>query len=196
MATTAELRGLFPPEFKPERRIQIDVRKGPPAGFKMPSFAPFHIEDGRPLQALSASAGEFFDRHGFVLLSHKTAVRNWEPDPASVEESEVVRIYYPEIERLIREQLYPGRRLEVHQWSPPLRRGRGTPTPQYANGVHSDYGLTPEDFEVSVEAYADRHAAEVWRRGYERDEVEAFVVVDFWRPIRRAWKWPIWCQPR
>jgi hypothetical protein len=182
MATTAELRGLFPPEFKPQRRIHIDVRKGPPAGFKMPSFAPFQIEDARPLQALSVSPDEFFDRHGFVLLSHETAVRNWESDPASVEESDVVRIYYPEIERLIRERLYPGRRLEVHQSSPPLRRGRGTPTPQYANGVHSDYGLTPEDFEVSVEAYAGRQAAQGWRRRYERDDVEGFAMVDFWRP--------------
>ena len=108
MATTAELRGLFPPEFKPQRRIQIDVRKGPPAGFKMPSFAPFHIEDARPLQALSVSAAEFFDKHGFVLLSHETAVRNWETDPASAEDSEVVRIYYSEIERLIRERLIPA----------------------------------------------------------------------------------------
>src|SRR5947208_12769177 len=131
MVTTAELRGLFPAEFKPKTRIHIDVRNGPPAGFKMPSFAPFQIEDARPLQALAASPDEFFDGHGFVLLSHETAVRNWEADPASVEESDVVRIYYPEIERLIRERLYPGRRLEVHQSSPPLRRGRGTPTPQY-----------------------------------------------------------------
>jgi hypothetical protein len=182
MATTAELRGLFPPEFKPQRRIEIDVRKGPPANFKMPTFAPFHIEDARPLQALSVSPGEFFDKHSFVLLPHETAVHNWEVDPASVEDSEVVRIYYPEIERLIREQLYPGRRLEVHQSSPPLRRGRGTPTAQYANGVHSDYGLTPDDFEVSVEAYAGRQAAQGWRRRYERDEVEGFAMVDFWRP--------------
>jgi hypothetical protein len=182
MATTAELRGIFPPEFTPQSRVHIDVRNGPPAGFKMPSFAPFQIEDARPLQALAVSPDEFFDVHGFFLLSHETAVRNWESDPASVADSDVVRIYYPEIEQLIRERLYPGRRLEVHQWSPPLRRGRGTPTPQYANGVHSDYALTPEDFEVSVEAYADRHAAEAWRRRYERDEVEAFVMVDFWRP--------------
>jgi hypothetical protein len=174
MATKAELRGLFPSEFKPQRRLQIDIRTGPPAGFKMPSFGPFAIEDARPLQAQAASDAAFFDEHSFVLLPHTTAVQDWESD--------VAPIYYPEIDRLVHERLYPGRRIEVHQWSPPLRRGRGTSTPQYANGVHSDYGLTPEDFEVSVEAYAGRQAAEGWRRGYERNEVEAFVMIDFWRP--------------
>ena len=182
MATTAELRGLFPSEFQAESRIQIDVRKGPPAGFKMPSFGPFEIEDARPLQARAETEAAFFDAHGFVLLSHETAVRSWETNPNSAESSDVVRKYYPEIEQLIRERLYPGRRVEVHQWSPPLRRGRGTPTPQYANGVHSDYGLTPEDFEVSVEAYAKRQAAEAWRRRHDRDDVEAFTIIDFWRP--------------
>ena len=54
--------------------------------------------------------------------------------------------------------------------------------PQYANGVHSDYGVTPEDFEVSVEAYATPQAARSWRQGYDREEVEAFMIVDFWRP--------------
>jgi hypothetical protein len=182
MATTAELRGLFPPQFTPQGRIEIDIGKGPPAGFKIPSFGPFQIDDARPFQAEAASEAAFFDEHGFVLLPHATAVRDWDVDPASAESSDVVRYYYPEIEQLVSERLYPGKRVEVRQWSPPLRRGRETPTPQYANGVHSDYGLTPEDFEVSVEAYSDRRAAEGWRRSFDRDEVEAFLMIDFWRP--------------
>src|SRR4051812_25332781 len=109
----------------------------------MPRFGPFEIEDARPLQAGAESEASFFDAHGFVLLDHDIAVRDWEVDPDSPETSEVVRIYYPEIERLVRQRLFPGKRVEVHQWSPPLRRGRGTSTPQYASGVHSDYGLTP-----------------------------------------------------
>jgi hypothetical protein len=123
---------------------------------------------------------------GFVLLPHETAVRDWEADTGSAQDSEVVRIYYPEVERLVRERLYPGRRVEVNQSSPPLRRGRGTSTPQYANGVHSDYGLTPEDFEISIEAFATPQAAQGWRRSYERDEVEAFMMIDFWRPTNMA----------
>ena len=182
MATTAQLNGLFPPDFTPAERLHIDIRQGPPAGFKMPQFGPFEIQDARAFQAGSETEAAFFDEHGFVLLPHPTGVVDWDMDPASPETSDVVRIYYPEIERLVRERLLPGKRVEVRQWSPPLRRGRDTPTPQYANGVHSDYGLTPDDFEVSVEAFGGRQAADGWRRGYERDEVEAFMVIDFWRP--------------
>lgn len=182
MATAAELKGLFPAEFEFVERLQIDVRNGPPAGFEMPRFGPFEIENARPLQAKAPSAAEFLERRGFVLLRHETAVRDWEVSSAPEGPNEVVRLYYPEIEQLIRERLFPGKRVEVHQWAPPLRRGRGTSTPQYANGVHSDYGLTPEDFEVSIEAYADRHAAQGWRASYERPEVEAFMMIDFWRP--------------
>src|SRR5439155_19265241 len=186
LATTAQLNGLFPPDFAPAERLQIDIRTGPPPGFQMPRFDPFAIEDARPFQSQTASEGAFFDEHGFVLLSHATGVSDWEVDPTSPEGSEVVRVYYPEIEQLIRERLLPGKRVDVHQWSPPLRRGRGTSTPQYASGVHSDYGLTPDDFQVSVEAYATPQAGQQWRRGYERDEVEAFMMIDFWRPTNMA----------
>jgi hypothetical protein len=181
-ATSAELSGLFPPDFTPDQRIQIDIGKGPPPGFRRPFFGPFEIGDARAYQAEAESEPAFFDAHGFVLLAHETAVGDWEPAPDNAESSDVVRLYYPEIEQLVRHRLFPGRRVEVHQWSPPLRRGRDTSTPQYASAVHSDYGLTPEDFEVSVEAYADRQAAEGWRRSYDRDDVEGFMMIDFWRP--------------
>ena len=182
MATTGQLNGLFPPDFQPAQRLQIDIREGPPPGFQMPRFGPFEMEDARPIQAGAQSRADFFDAHGFVLLDHITRVSDWDVDPDLSETSEVVRTYYPEIEQLVRERLLPGKRIAVHQWSPPLRRGRGTANPQYASGVHSDYGLTPDDFQVSVEAYAAPEAAGGWRRGYERDEVEAFMMIDFWRP--------------
>jgi hypothetical protein len=185
-ATTAELNGLFPADFEPSQRIEIDVRNGPPSGFKRAQFGPFEITNARPVQALAKSEGAFFEDHGFVLLPHVTAVRDWDPAPNDFESSEVVRLYYPEIEQLVRQRLLPGKRVEVHQWSPPLRRGRGTSTPEYASAVHSDYGLTPTDFQVSVEAYANRSAAEGWRRSFERDEVEAFMMIDFWRPTNMA----------
>ncbi len=182
MATTAPLKGFFPPAFKQADRLRFDVRQAPPGDFAMPDFGPFQIEDARPFQAQATSEADFFDARGFVLLSHATAVRDWEVDAASTDASEAVRVYYPEIEQLVTQRLYPGKQVEVRQWSPPLRRGRGMSMAQYAGAVHSDYGLTPEDFEVSVEAYADRQAAQAWRRQYEREDVEAFAVVDFWRP--------------
>jgi hypothetical protein len=178
VATSAQLNGLFPPDFRSSARVPIDIRTGPPAGRRLPQFGPFEIHDARPLQAQAASEASFFEDHGFVLLPHETAVRDWDADPPT--------IYYPEVERLVRDRLFRGRRVEVHQWSPPLRRGRGTSTPQYANGVHSDYGLTPDDFQVSVEAFANAQAAAGWRRAYDRDEVEAFAIVDFWRPTNMA----------
>ncbi|MEO8455175.1 MAG: CmcJ/NvfI family oxidoreductase [Sphingomicrobium sp.] len=186
MATIAELKGLLPPDFASADRLQIDVAKGPPAGFRMPRFGPFEIDDARSLQSEAASEAAFFEAHGFVLLAHETVVREWDADPASPESSEVVRLYYPEVDQLVRRRLLPGLRIEVHQWTPPLRRGRNTATPQYAAGVHSDYGLTPEDFQVSIEAFGGRAAAEGWRSSYERDEVEAFLVIDLWRPTNMA----------
>ena len=185
MATSAELIGLFPPHFTPAGRIQIDVGTGLAGGFRTPSFGPLEISDARAFQAQAKSEASFFDTHGFALLAHRTAVRDWDSQD-SPEGSEVARLYYPEIEQLVRHKLFPGRRVEVHQWSPPIRRGRDTSTPHYGSAVHSDYGLTPDDFEVSVEAYADRRAAEAWRRSYEREAVEAFMIVDFWRPTNMA----------
>src|SRR2546423_12968984 len=99
MATTAPLKGFFPPAFKHPDRLQFDMRQAP-AGFTLPDFGPFQIEDARPLQAQATSAADFFDARGFVLLSHPTAVREWEVDAVTAEASEVVRIYYPEIEQL------------------------------------------------------------------------------------------------
>jgi hypothetical protein len=185
-ATTAELNGLFPPDFASAERIQIDVGKGPPAGFRRPSLGPLEISDGRLFQAEADSDAEFFEAHGFVLLPHRTKVQDWDVPSDNPEGSDVVRLYYPDIEQLVRHQLLPGKSVEVHQWSPPLRRGRDTGTPQYASGVHSDYGLTPDDFEVSVEAYADLRAAKGWRRSYEREQVQAFMIIDFWRPTNMA----------
>jgi hypothetical protein len=46
--------------------------------------------------------------------------------------------------------------------------------------------VTPEDFEVSVEAYATPEAAKGWRQGFERDEVEAFMMIDLWRPTNMS----------
>jgi len=186
MATCAQLNGLFPPEFEPTERLRIDISKGPPSGFRMPGFGPFQIEDARAFHAEAGSEADFFGEHGFILLDHQTAVRDWEADAASPDNSDVVRVYYPEVEQLIRKRLLPDKRVEVLQWSPPLRRGRGTSMPQYANGVHSDYGVTPEDFQVSVEAYATPEAARGWRRDYDRDEVEAVMMIDLWRPTNMS----------
>ena len=74
MATTGQLNGLFPPDFQPAQRLQIDIREGPSPGFQMPRFGPFEMEDARPIQAGAQSRADFFDAHGFVLLDHISAI--------------------------------------------------------------------------------------------------------------------------
>jgi hypothetical protein len=179
---TVELNGLFSPDFRPAERVRVDVRQAPPAGLFGTNPTLFEVKDARLLQRLSQSTAAFFEFHGFVLLLHRTVVQDWERATHLSEGSELTQLYYGEIELLIHQHLFPGKRVEILQWGPPVRRGRDTPNPEYINAVHSDYGVTSEDFEVNVEAYADGELAHRWRRTYERDEVEAFLQIDFWRP--------------
>src|SRR5579872_3149656 len=168
----AQLNGFLPPEFSGSIPT-FDVRKpSPRARYEVP---PTTIRDARALQANARSEAEFFAEHGFVLLDHKTAVRDWDHD--------VEAVYQPEIDALICERLFPGRRIEVQQ-SPAglLRRGRDTNNPQYAGGVHSDGPVTAELYAANVLAFASPQAEVWWRTNYERKDVAGFVSVDLWRP--------------
>lgn len=168
----AQLNGFFPSDFVTEGRFSAKVGAPPPPGASM--FPATAIRDARALQAGAASEASFFDAHGFVLLPHETGVRDWETDVAS--------IYLPEIDTIIRERLLPGRRIEIQPGGAPLRRGRGTAIPFYANGVHQDYALTPDDYAKSVGAFAGPMAESWWLGRYEQDDVAGFMAIDFWRP--------------
>ena len=76
--------------------------------------------------------------------------------------------------------------MPIQQGPDVLRRGRGTKTPEYATGVHSDGGLGLDDYVHNVGAFAGQQAASWWRRMYERPEVEGFVWLDFWRTTNMA----------
>lgn len=182
------LMGMFEPGFVPEKRVLGKVgapTRGMMALGEMPSV---RIHDARHLQAEAAadasfSEAAFFESHGFVLLPHASSVEDWEVDPASPDPGcDVVRVYMPEIEAIIRERLLPGRRVELFQ-APLLRRGPGTANPAYGSGVHQDYGLSAADYQESVEAFATPEAARAWRQRYEQDDVEGFMVINFWRPV-------------
>jgi hypothetical protein len=137
------------------------------------------IADARQLQAREGLAeAEFFRRHGFVLLPHVTAVCDWDHDFAAR--------YRPEIDAVIRERLFPGRRVEIQQGPDVLRRGRGTRTPEYADGVHSDGGIGLDDYLHNIGAFANEHAMQWWKTMYERPEVAGFVWLDFWRTTNMA----------
>ncbi|WP_281179333.1 CmcJ/NvfI family oxidoreductase [Sphingomonas asaccharolytica] len=137
------------------------------------------IADARMLQTQErVSEAEFLRRHGFVLLQHATAVRDWDEDIASV--------YLSEVEQIIRNRLLPEFTVEVHQLPNILRRGRDTATPFYADGVHSDGGVDHDDYAHNIAAFATPQAAQWWRQQYERDAVAGFIWLDFWRPTNMA----------
>ena len=68
-----------------------------------------------------------------------------------------MRTYLPEAEALVRSRLLPGRTIELFQ-GPPVRCGPGTVNPFYGAGVHQDYGLLPEDYADSLQAFANASA--------------------------------------
>jgi len=173
--TAARLNGLFPPDFVARGRFTAAVGTPPPG-----APPPFRVEigDARALQAGAESEAAFFADHGFVLLPHATAVRDWD--------AEIASLYLAEIEAIIRDRLLPERRLEIQQGPYLLRRGRGTATPFYGEGVHQDHGLTPDDYAKNVGAFAGEEAARWWRLRFDRDDVAGFMAIDFWRTTNMA----------
>ena len=174
--TIAQLNGFYAADFIPEGRQRFAV--GSRARGMDAAGRTVEIADARALQTVEdVPDAEFLARHGFALLSHPTAVRDWDHDIAAV--------YLPEIDRIVRERLLPGRRVEI-QPGPLLRRGRGTHLPFYAEGVHSDGGLDVEDYIHNIGAFAAEESARRWRARYERDDVAGLVWIDFWRPTNMA----------
>ena len=157
----ADVTGPFP---------TVDIRNPSPP--RETNFPPIQIRDGRELQANGASEARLFAENGFVLLNHVTMVKDWDDVPEA---------FCSEIEEIIRTRLLPGRRVEVQQRPTPMRRGRGTDNPQYAQGVHSDGPLTAELYAENVRAFAGEQAHDWWLERYRRDEVAGFMSVDFWR---------------
>jgi hypothetical protein len=175
--TTARLNGFYAPEFVPEGRRHFPV--GSLARGMAPEGYEVEIGDARALQtAEGTSEADFFARHSFVLLPHVTAVRDWDRDCEA--------LYLPEIEQVIRDRLFPGRRVEVQQGPHVLRRGRDTPNPGYGDGVHSDGGLDLGDYLHNIRAFAGEQAAHWWRALYEHPDVLGLVWIDFWRTTNMA----------
>jgi hypothetical protein len=179
-AVRADLGGFVAPGWGEDGRILFDLKDAGSFGWARSHAV--EIGDARALQAKAASEAEQFDRHGFALLPHRTAVTDWDaPRGPALADSEMARVYFPEIEALVRERLLPGRNVMVQQYTPPLRRGRDTGVPAYGGGVHQDFGLTPDDYVEAVEAYASPEIGRRWRAGWDREGVEGFMVIDFWR---------------
>lgn len=169
------LPGHFPPSFTATGRINLSQLARENKGYRPQPFPPTRVDDARPLQK-GRNEAEFLDEHGFVLLEAPTAVRNW------ADSEHVSETYLPEVEAMIRERLYRGREMIIMQPPRVMRRGAGTETPQYGTGIHCDHDRTADSYQHNVEAFAGKEAAARLRARMDQDDVDRFVVLDFWRP--------------
>lgn len=180
----SQLLGFFDPAYVPSGRVTFAIGDAV-EGILEPEAIPIaRIHDARHLQAAaqvqaSYSEAAFFEKHGFALLPHESAVKDWDTDTA-VPENELARVYLPEIETLIRTRLLAGRKIDLWQ-APPIRRGPGTANPEYAGGVHQDFGMTTDDYHQTLEAFAGPLASQTWRSRFEQDDVAGFMSINFWR---------------
>ena len=137
---------------------------------------PVEVYDARQLQSSARSEADFLEEHGFVLLRHASAVKNWAQD--------VGAIYRDEINTIITERLLPGRRVRVQQSIRVVRRGEQGRF--YAEGVHSDGPLTVDAYASNLRAMVSEEGARAWQQTLASDKVAGFVLMNFWRPIEMS----------
>lgn len=130
------------------------------------------IEDMRPL----AQAGVLsLERNGFVLIKHKSAVKNF------YDAEEIKRVYYPEIAALVKK--LAGAEKVVVFGEIPRSDASGTGEGRLpAYGAHIDYG------ERTVRRVAEdilgTEEASRWLK-------QRFVLMNLWRPIKPVEKTPL-----
>ena len=69
------------------------------------------IFNGRDLQATFDSPQAMFEKHGFCLLQHKTAVKEWNSDYAKLD-TDVTNIYHDEILNLLENEVFKGQNID------------------------------------------------------------------------------------
>ena len=164
----AELGGFLSRHFTGDVAPPMDLGLAPAAEYEAHTV---EMNDGRALQADSASEAAFFADHGYALLPHETRVRDWDRDVGSV--------YGPEVADIVRERLLPGRRLEVLQTPKVMRRGPDQR--YYAQRIHADGPLSREVYAQNIRAFGPEELVRRWQGAYSREQVEGFVSIGFWR---------------
>jgi hypothetical protein len=157
--TRAELHYLIRTAEKPTRYV-MEPPPGLPEwnGIDDPHIVT--IEDARGREQ------EFsLDRNGFTLIKAPTAVRNFY-DPV-----EIKSVYYPEVERLLRDTLGASR---VVVFDHNVRNGGRSDLPQPSRQVHNDH--TVNSAPRRVRDHLGAEAEELLRH--------RFGIVNVWRPIR------------
>jgi hypothetical protein len=157
--TTAELHYLIRTAEKPTRYVME-----PPSG--VPEWN--GIDDPHTVLIHDARGHEpefTLNRNGFTLIKAPTAVRNfYEPD-------EIKSVYYPEVERLLRDALGASR---VVVFDHNVRNGGRSDLPQPSRQVHNDH--TVNSAPRRVRDHMGAEAEELLRH--------RFGIVNVWRPIR------------
>src|SRR5262252_1447563 len=156
---TATLHYLKRGPEKPARYV-FDPPPGVPQWNGIDDPRQIRIEDARGREA------EFtLDRNGFSLIKAPTAVRNfYDPD-------EIKSVYYPEVERLLRDKLGASR---VVVFDHNVRNGGRSDLPQPSRRVHNDHTVNSAPRRVRDHLGADA------------DELlqHRFGIINVWRPIR------------
>ncbi|HXG51423.1 MAG TPA: CmcJ/NvfI family oxidoreductase [candidate division Zixibacteria bacterium] len=134
---------------------------------------PVAIRNARPLRGLLS-----LEREGFVLVDHETRVKDF------YDEEEVRSVYYPEMERLVKEQTGAARVVifdhTLRAEDESTRAERQTQQP--VRRVHNDYTNWSGPQRVR-DILPPREAEELLRH--------RFAVIQVWRPIRNA----VWTSP-
>ncbi|HZT87226.1 MAG TPA: CmcJ/NvfI family oxidoreductase [Stellaceae bacterium] len=153
---------------KPMAEKPFSYNYEPPPGTPLRNGEPeahaVKVYDARALgNALS------LDREGFVLLRHRTAVRNFYDD------AEVASVYYPETERLMQEATGAARVVAFDHITrnAAMAAIKGSGVKQPATRVHNDY--TAKSAPQRVRDLMGAEAEDLLRR--------RFAVINAWRPI-------------
>lgn len=124
------------------------------------------IRDGRPIIAELS-----LDKQGFVLVRHQTAVSNF------YDEQEVRAVYYPEVERLLKQATGATKVLvfahDVRSSLKARQAEKGVREPVAA--VHNDYTIKS----------GPQHVRELLEPGEAGERLkDRFAEINVWRPIR------------
>jgi len=155
---------------------------------------PLRIHNARELHGTDEQARvENFHRTGFVLLPHKTKVRDWDEDPLwgivpkggvnPVVPNDIRSIYHPEIEGLIRNVLLTEYHvIKIMSHDALLRRGPGSKNDFYGTGVHQDFGATPADVAINMDCH-ETPTRKIHEDILASEGCRGLIVINWWRPI-------------
>lgn len=163
----AKLNGL--------RSTPVFIRQGDKAPPLDPASLPIEISDARMLQAGAESGAALFAEHGFALVAGQ-------PPLARIGDA-VPDGYDAQIGVVVRETLFPGRKVEMGPSLAPLFRGGCDTDVVYADWVHQDFGLTAQAFAGNLAGIVGEDAGRRWLARYDQPDVEGCVAISCWRTI-------------